>query len=677
VKLPLRVLIAEDSPADAELILRELRRAGYEPAWERVDTEAAYLARLRPDLDLILSDYDMPQFSGPRALELLQECGLEIPFIIISGTIGEETAVAMMQARATDYLLKDRLARLGTAVSQALEQSRLRRERRGREDELRLFRTLVDQSDDTFEVVDPQTGRFLDVNESGCLKLGYSREEYLSLHVWDVDPLLTEADWPQVAEQMRMTGSLSRGGLHRQDKEGRTFPIELNARWVRTDRDYVVAVVRDITERKRAEERAREQDEAERTNRAKSEFLSHMSHELRTPLHAILGFTQLLETEGQSPADAESVEQIARAGNHLLGLINEVLDLARIEADKREFTPEPVQVRETLQEALSLVKPLAAERRVRLEPLAGDPDCEVLSSARRFRQVILNLLSNAVKFNREGGAVTVSWEKIGDCLRIKVADTGRGISAGNLAKLFVPFERLGDTVSEGAGLGLSLSKDLIEAMGGRIGVESVPGQGTTFWVELPLAPARPATTALDAPPPAVAEGPRCTAPRTLLYVEDNLSNLRLVERILDRRPEVKLISAMQGRTGLELARQHQPDLLMLDLHLPDLPGEEILRQLRADPRTAQLPIVMISADATSTKIERLRAAGASDYLTKPIDVRRFLALVDATPPRRAETVPQPCAPHPEAGSEAGRYDQNPSAPRTLPPPSPAGKVGPL
>jgi CheY-like chemotaxis protein len=288
------------------------------------------------------------------------------------------------------------------------------------------------------------------------------------------------------------------------------------------------------------------------------------------------------------------------------------------------------------------VKPLAAERGVRLDLLAGDLDCQVLSSAQRFKQVILNLLSNAVKFNREGGDVTVSYEKIEDCVRISVADTGRGISAENMAKLFVPFARfdVSDRNIEGAGLGLSLSKHLIETMGGKIGVESVPDEGTTFWVELPLIQRTPAATvrSLDAPIRSIAEAPRCTAPRTLLYIEDNLSNLRLVERILARRPEVKLISAMQGSIGVELARQHQPDLILLDLHLPDIQGDEVLRQLRADPRTAQLPIVMISADATSAQIERLRTAGANEYLTKPIDVRRFLALVDATEPRTVESV---------------------------------------
>jgi CheY-like chemotaxis protein/two-component sensor histidine kinase len=367
-----------------------------------------------------------------------------------------------------------------------------------------------------------------------------------------------------------------------------------------------------------------------------------MSHELRTPLHAILGFAQLLEMDGQSPEDAESVAQITRAGNHLLELINEVLDIARVQSGKLALMPEPVNVRETLEEALSLMKPLAADRHVRLEPLAGDFECEVLSSARRFTQVILNLLSNAVKFNREGGSVTVSCEKVRDYLRIAVADTGRGISPGNITKLFVPFERLdvADTVVEGAGLGLSLSKHLVEAMGGKIGVESTLGQGTTFWLEMPLIQGTSATTerTLKDRIPDRAKAQGATPRISLLYIEDNLSNLRLVERILARRPGVRLISAMQGSIGLELARQHRPDLVLLDLHLPDIQGDEILRQIRADPRTQHIPIVIISADATSPQINRLRAAGANDYLTKPIDVRKLLALVDAVVPRFAAPI---------------------------------------
>jgi len=423
-------------------------------------------------------------------------------------------------------------------------------------------------------------------------------------------------------------------------KDGSDFILSTQISPIRGDDGKVTHFICfqcDATEKNRAAEELRQaQAEAERANRAKSEFLSRMSHELRTPLHAILGFAELLDTEGRNVEDQESVAQITRAGKHLLGLINEVLDIARVESGQLAITPEPVSVRETLQEVLSLVKPIAAQRQVQLVPLSGDFDYEVLSSAQRFRQVILNLLSNAVKFNREGGSVAISCEKIEDRLQIKVTDTGRGISAENLEKLFVPFERLdvGDTVIQGTGLGLSLSKHRIQAMGGQMGVESSLGEGTTFWIQLPLVqrPTAAAAQSLNARAPSVTEQPRCTAPRTVLYIEDNLSNLRLVERILARRPEVKLMSAMQGSLGIELARQ-QPDLILLDLHLPDMRGDEILRQLRADPRTAQLPIIMISADATAAQIERLRTAGATDYLTKPIDVRAFLALIDATQPR--------------------------------------------
>jgi len=334
------VLIVEDRLTDAELILRELRRAGFIPDWQRVDTEADFAASLHPDLEVILSDYSMPAFSGLRALEMLQEHGLDIPFIIVSGTIGEDTAVAAMKQGATDYLLKDRLTRLGPAVEQALEQGRLRRERQRSGEALRLFRALVDHSVDIFEVIDPETARFLDVNEKGPAELGLSRAEYLSLRVFDIDPTIAESDWPQIVAELRTAGSLSGEGRHRR-KDGTTFPVEFNAKWVPIDGAYIVAAVRDITARKQTEAaliRAHEELEtrvaqrtadlsaataaAERANRAKSEFLSRMSHELRTPLHAILGFAQLLEAEGNTEEEADNLAQIIRAGNHLLGLIN-------------------------------------------------------------------------------------------------------------------------------------------------------------------------------------------------------------------------------------------------------------------------------------------------------------------------------------------------------------------
>ena len=540
------------------------------------------------------------------------------------------------------------LAGLATLVVDEIQLRHEIGERRRAAESLRLLQAAVQQSSESVIIttadVDLPGPEIIFVNPAFTEVTGYTAEEAIGKTPRILQGPKTERAVLDGVRTQLTNGEEFHGEAINYRKDGSEFVLAWDISPIRDETGKVTNFIgfqRDATERNRAAAALRQaKEEAERASRAKSEFLSRMSHELRTPLHAILGFAQLLELDGQSAGDAESVGHILRAGNHLLGLINEVLDMARVESGKLALTPEPVSVRETLEETLALVKPQAAERRVRLEPATGELDCEVLSSARRFKQVILNLLSNAVKFNRAGGTVAVSCERIEDCLRIRVADTGCGISAENIAKLFVPFERLGvgDTVIEGAGLGLSLSKHLVEAMGGRIGVESELGQGTVFWVELPLIQRTSAATErkLDSRIPTVAERPRATALRTLLYIEDNLSNLRLVERILARRPEVTLLSAMQGGAGLELARQHRPDLILLDLHLPDIQGDEILRQLRAEPRTARISIVMISADATAAQIARLRADGASDYLTKPIDVREFLALVDATEPRLAE-----------------------------------------
>jgi signal transduction histidine kinase/ActR/RegA family two-component response regulator len=378
----------------------------------------------------------------------------------------------------------------------------------------------------------------------------------------------------------------------------------------------------EVTERRRAEAAA------EAANRAKSEFLSRMSHELRTPLNGILGFGQLLELEVKTPEERESVEHILKGGRHLLGLINEVLDIARIEAGKLSISLEPVLAQDVLGAALDLVRPHAAARRVSLpEPAPGDR--YVKADRQRLQQVLLNLLSNAIKYNRDGGRVRVSCdETAAGSVRIAVSDTGAGITPELLGRLFTPFERLGADQGgiEGTGLGLALSKRLVEAMGGTLTVMSTPGEGSTFTVELPSAvgPTVP-LTGVDA---GAGEDHPATTHGTVLYIEDNVSNLRLLERVMSRRPGVTLLSAMQGTRGIELAQDHGPQLILLDLHLPDLPGAEVLRRLRDDPRTRAIPVVILSADATPGQITRLVAQGARSYLTKPLDVTALLALVD-------------------------------------------------
>jgi PAS domain S-box-containing protein len=407
--------------------------------------------------------------------------------------------------------------------------------------------------------------------------------------------------------------------------------------------ELTYATGRDVTERKRVEQAAEAaRAEAEHANRAKSEFLSRMSHELRTPLNAVIGFGQLLELDDLDTSQGESVEQILKAGRHLLQLINEVLDISRIESGTMSMSLEPVHLGSVLAEALSLIRPLADEAAVRL---AADPTelagLHVLADYQRLKQVLINLLSNAVKYNRHDGEISVRCDELpAGRVELAIADTGRGIPADDLERLFDPFDRLGAerTDIEGTGLGLALSLQLIKAMGGTIKAESKPEMGTTMRVELDGAEG--AEGAEGAPEDEAWTQLAVTAANgspqgTIIYIEDNLSNLKLVERLIDRLPEVRLIPAMQGRLGVDLARLHHPDLILLDLHLPDLHGREVLQQLKRDPDTAAIPVVLLSADATARQVERLQADGAAEYLTKPIDIDVLLKTITRTLPARS------------------------------------------
>ncbi len=394
----------------------------------------------------------------------------------------------------------------------------------------------------------------------------------------------------------------------------------------------MIGAMNDMTERKRTEEALWKAREADQANQAKSEFLSRMSHELRTPLNAILGFAQLLEIDSLNPEQDESVGHILKAGRHLLELINEVLDISRIEAGRLSISLEPVPLGGLVQETLDLITPLAAKASVRLDAEAADiPDRHILADRQRIKQVLLNLLSNAVKYNHPGGTVSLSYGETPEGrLRISVRDTGPGIPPEQMERLFIPFDRLGaeQTGVEGTGLGLTLSKRLVELMDGTLGVDSTVGQGSTFWVEMALAESSVARLDQDLKNVlAPAASPASKETRTVLYIEDNLSNLELLQRLLAHRPGIRLLPAMQGRLGLELAREHRPDLILLDLHLPDVQGDEVLRRLREDPETRRIPVVIISADAMPVQINRLMAAGARAYLTKPLDIKKFLDLL--------------------------------------------------
>lgn len=390
------------------------------------------------------------------------------------------------------------------------------------------------------------------------------------------------------------------------------------------------------------EEAERARAEAERASNAKSDFLSRVSHELRTPLNAILGFGQLLELDDLTEEQSQSVGHILLGGRHLLGLVNEVLDLASIESGKLELDIEDVEIGPLLRESVALVSPIARARgvRVHLDVLPAVEETIVRGERRRLKQVLINLLDNAVKYNRAtDGEVFIDARTEGEnvtpgTLRIDVRDTGTGMSAAGLERLFTPFERLGAAHGpiKGTGLGLAVSKQLVERMGGNLRVTSEEGRGSTFSIDLPLGASPDAPPAEPLPIGEVPEKRQDPLPdATLLYIEDNPSNLQVVKLLLGReRPHWHFLSADQGSTGLELARQIVPSLILLDLQLPGISGEEVLRTLRQNPETHDIPVIVLSADATRHSRERLLANGANAYLTKPLDLDGLLTLADAT-----------------------------------------------
>ena len=488
---------------------------------------------------------------------------------------------------------------------------------------------IMDNSRDVICTIDHE-GRFLTVSAACETLWGYKPVELVGKQYTDVVHTDDRLKTIGTTAQVMVGGTVTDFDNRCVRKNGSIVPVMWSAYWSEADKT-MFAVAHDITGRARTEQALKQaKEEADRANQAKSEFLSRMSHELRTPMNAILGFAQLLEMEELNDEQQEAVGHILRGGRHLLDLINEVLDLSRIEAGRLSLSNEAVAVADALHEIIDFIQPLASERDIRLNPCPETNDF-ILADRQRLKQILINLVSNAIKYNRASGSVTIRCEKIDSSLRILISDTGFGIPEEKRAQLFTPFERCGAEQSsvEGTGLGLAVAKRLVEAMGGMIGVETTVGLGTTFWIQLPLTESPLEREELQ-PDLIPTENFASATKRKVLYIEDNLSNLKLIERVLSRRPAIKLLSAQEGGAGLNLAHQHHPDVILLDLNLPDMSGRDVLERLQTDPRSAAIPVIAISADATRSQMAELTKAGAREYLTKPLDINKFVDILDRT-----------------------------------------------
>jgi PAS domain S-box-containing protein len=572
----------------------------------------------------------------------------------------------------------------------------------------RLLDSVIGASPDMITLMD-RAGKIHQISEAKSALFGHRHEVFTRSDVFD---FVHPDDFDDVASLfIRMvTGAVSHLHLRYRARhaEGHWVTVDSRAQAVLDGEGHfagAVVVSRDISDKLESEERLQtSRESAEKASKAKSDFLSRMSHELRTPLNSILGFAQLIQMDDIPGQQLDAVDHILRAGRHLLDLIDEVLDIARIESGYLELTLTPVAVSEIVSEALELTNPMAARAEVVMRSSIDPRDGHVVTADRqRLMQVLLNLLSNAVKYNKPGGRVDVTCAPGGPGrLRLAVADTGRGIRAEDVDRVFVPFDRLGleQTGIEGTGVGLALSQHLCERMGGELGLESVADVGSTFVIELPMAEPTPTgaqgagagagagagvvamdatdVDATDVDATAVADatdgagvadvfetngrgpsnqgrdagnagnagnagsagemggrgtedGDQRGPARTfrVLLVENNLTTLDLVERVLSRRPGTEVLAAMQGGLGVDLAREHVPDMILLDLYLPDMTGDVVLDRLGEDPATSDIPVAVIGADAPPQHVRQLLGRGVIGFLVKPIDVRGLLSLVDA------------------------------------------------
>jgi len=586
---------------------------------------------------LIAPGFEALVFKASRGIEDIYELtyirkdGSRFPAVV------SVTALRDAQDAIIGYLLigTDNTARKQIEAEQKKLDQRLR-------DQQFYTRSLIESNIDAIMTTDP-LGIITDVNKQMEALTGCTRDELIGapFRNYFTNPSRAEAAITLVLREKKVTDY----ELTARARDGKETTVSYNATTF-YDRDRtlqgVFAAARDVTERKRLDQVLQEKNVelesarmvAEKANLAKSDFLSSMSHELRSPLNAILGFAQLMDTDTVPPTatQKESIAQILQAGWHLLKLINEILDLAKVEARQVPLSEEPVSLAEVMAECLGMIEPQLHARGIRLiAPTLGMPSF-VRADRTRLKQVLINLLSNAIKYNSKAGVIEVTCvERIPGRTRVSIRDTGEGLSAEQLKQLFQAFNRLGQEAGseEGTGIGLVVAKRLVELMGGTIEVESTVGVGSVFWFEL-NAVAEPSLASSIAEAAASTEARLSDADclHTLLYVEDNPANMKLVEQIISRHPDMRLLTAVNGKLGIQLARDRQPAVILMDINLPGINGFDAMKILRGDPLTAHIPVIAISANAMPLDIERGLRAGFFRYLTKPIKVTEFIEALD-------------------------------------------------
>jgi PAS domain S-box-containing protein len=642
----LQLLLLEDEPADAALILTTVRKAGLECEAHRVDSEDSFRAALEAGrFDLILSDHTLPGFGGPAALEIAREQAPEVPFVFVSGAIGEEVAIELIKKGATDYVLKDRLARLVPAIERALAERDLRQARQEAEKSLAeavtFFRNMFDQLVIGVTIINLE-GRIVKANPAAEKILGYSEEELRRME--DIAELVAPEDLAAHAVEFAEVMSGNRPWLQLERRilrpNGEVRIVRAVTSLIRDGlgkMQFSMSLFEDITEHRELEQEFQRtlhlQRESDAASRAKSVFLANVSHEIRTPMNAILGYSQLLQRDPNlSPAAKENLQIISQSGEHLLAIIDGVLDMSKIEAGRMELQPTTFHPRETLRKIGSMLRLRAQNKSLEFEvELEGEPAPHIEADEGKLRQILINLAVNAIKFTERGKVqlrVALRETEQGCRLRAEVKDTGPGISELEQEHLFQAFSQTssGRSGKGGTGLGLAISRQYAQLMGGNLTLRSRAGEGACFQLDIPVRIGEPLSTVRQSAQRRVTGlRPGSGVPRILL-ADDQFENRDWLAKLL-RSAGFQVVEAIDGESAVREWRQHAPHLIFMDAQMPGMDGIEAMRTIRARPEGAGTVIIVLTAGVLEEQRRMAEENGADDFLGKPCKEADLLEMI--------------------------------------------------